>query len=84
MERRPVFLALPRRASELKQGAPEVAICLISLATTGITTLGFALSTYILADGGAMLTQLEKSAFAATALPCSDTASPGRVGLGCA
>ena len=33
---------------------------------------------------GEMLTQLEKSACAATALPCSDTASPGRVGLGCA
>ena len=58
-ERRPVFLALPTAATRISQGVPEYVAAVLGLFASVITTLGFALSTYLLADGGAMLVQLE-------------------------
>ena len=59
-ERKPVFLALPARATALRQKIPELSVVLLGAAASVITTLGFALSVYILADGGAMLEQISK------------------------
>jgi len=59
-EPRPVFLALPSQATKLRQRLPELGVSLLGLFATTITTLGFSLSVYILADGGAMLAQIEQ------------------------
>ena len=61
-ERRPVFLALQDSSTEkyLKQGIGQYFTAIAALFSSIITTLGFALSTYILADGGYILEQLEK------------------------
>ena len=75
-ERRPVYLALPDEAVKVRQGVPEYLAFLIGSFSSAITTLGFALSTYLLADGGAMLSQLE----AGDTAPL-DTAAPIALGL---
>ena len=75
-ERRPVFLALPAKATLLKQKLPELGVCLLSLFITTITTLGFTLSTYILADGGRMLEQMQVGDTAPL-----ETAAPMALGL---
>ena len=76
-ERRPVFLALPTAATRISQGVPEYVAAVLGLFASVITTLGFALSTYLLADGGAMLVQLE----AGDTTPL-DTAAPIAIGVG--
>ena len=58
-ERRPVFLVLPAEVGSLKRGLPELGLSVLALFISVVTTLGFALSTYLLTDGGGMLSQLE-------------------------
>jgi hypothetical protein len=76
-ERKPVFLALPARATALRQRIPELSVVLLGAAASVITTLGFALSVYILADGGAMLEQISKGDPAPV-----EAAFPIAIGLG--
>ena len=59
-ERRPVFLALPPEVKPADQSLADFALALAALFSSTVTTLGFALSTYLLADGGAMLAKLEE------------------------
>lgn len=59
-ERRPVFLALPVEVTTLRTGPGRYVLSLIALFASTITSLGFALSTYLLADGGKMLDQMEQ------------------------
>jgi hypothetical protein len=75
--RKPVFLALPARATALRQRIPELSVVLLGAAASVITTLGFALSVYILADGGAMLEQISKGDPAPV-----EAAFPIAIGLG--
>ena len=76
-ERRPVFLAIPTAATVTKQGALEVVTSLAAVFATIVTTLGFALSTYLLADGGRLLEQLEQGDTAPL-----DAAAPIAFGIG--
>ena len=76
-ERRPVFLALQADATTLKQDAIDVAAAVGGLLISAVTTLGFALSTYLLADGGRFLDALEKGNTAPL-----DAASPIAAGIG--
>lgn len=76
-ERRPVFLALQADATTLKQDAIDVAAAVGGLLISAVTTLGFALSTYLLADGGRFLDALEKGDTAPL-----DAASPIAAGIG--
>jgi hypothetical protein len=77
MERRPVVLAVPAEGTKLGQGFGDFSVVAAASFGSLVTTLGFALSTYLLADGGAMLEQLE----AGDPTPL-DTALPIAVGLG--
>jgi len=61
----------------MRQGLLDYVTALGALFATLITTLGFALSTYILADGGMLLDQLEKGDTAPL-----DTAAPIAAGIG--
>uniref|UniRef100_A0A7S0NP46 Peptidase M50 domain-containing protein n=1 Tax=Calcidiscus leptoporus TaxID=127549 RepID=A0A7S0NP46_9EUKA len=59
-ERQPIFLAIPAEASKMPQSARDIVAAVLGLVTTAITTLGFALSAYILSDGGEMLAKLQE------------------------
>ena len=76
-ERRPVFLVLPSEATRLQQGPGQYIIAFAATVVSIVTTLGFALSTYVLADGGLLLDQLEKGDTSPL-----DTASPIAFGIG--
>lgn len=78
-ERSPVFLAIPSEAARLRQGLGEYGVGLVLAAVASITTLGYALSTYILSDGGAMLAQMQ--AGDATPIGVAVPIAVGLVGL---
>ena len=59
-ERRPVFLALPAgRIDGLMQTTPEIGLALISLGIGCFTTLGYALSSFLLSADGTLIEQLQ-------------------------
>ena len=76
-ERRPVFLAVPTDVTVRSQSPLELVSAIGALFITSVTTLGFVLSTFILADGGQMLEQLEQGETAPI-----DAAAPIALGIG--
>ena len=76
-ERRPVFLAVPTDVTVRGQNILELVAASGALFVTSVTTLGFVLSTFILADGGQMLESLEQGETAPI-----DAAAPIALGIG--
>ena len=58
-ERQPVFLALPPQFAPPTQGLADYGLAAVSLFATTFTTLGFALSAFLLSDDGALIDQLQ-------------------------
>ncbi|KAL1527115.1 hypothetical protein AB1Y20_015797 [Prymnesium parvum] len=76
-EKQPVYLALSPEAAALRQPLPEKVAAIVSLFLASISTLGYALSAFILADDGKIMKQLQEGDPAAL-----DVALPIALGLG--